>query len=84
MKSPVLAISIFAAGLIPVRPSAAATLPSAIGYNRQIRAVLSENCFFCHGPDAGKRKGKLRLDNREEAIKRGAFVCPASPTRANW
>ena len=45
-----------------------------ISYNRDIRPILSDNCFFCHGPDAGKRKGKLRLDVREQALAREAFV----------
>ena len=34
-------------------------------YNRDIRPVLSENCFSCHGPDANRRKAKLRLDVRK-------------------
>jgi hypothetical protein len=38
-------------------------------YNRDIRPILSENCFPCQGPDKNKRKGKLRLDIREEALK---------------
>lgn len=49
-----------------------------ISYNRDIRPILSDNCFFCHGPDAKKRKGKLRLDVREVAISREAIV-PGKP-----
>ena len=40
-----------------------------ISFNRQIRPLLSDQCFACHGPDANKRKSKLRLDVREEALK---------------
>ncbi len=48
----------------------AAEQKKAISYNRDIRPILSDNCFYCHGPDANKRKGKLRLDVREDALKK--------------
>src|SRR5207244_5050192 len=41
---------------------------STIDFNRQILPLLSENCFACHGPDAGQRKAKLRLDMKEGAF----------------
>ncbi|MFO7845788.1 MAG: c-type cytochrome domain-containing protein, partial [Balneolaceae bacterium] len=40
-----------------------------IGYNREIRPILSENCFSCHGPDEQAREAGLRLDFREHALK---------------
>jgi hypothetical protein len=52
--------------------------PAKISYNRDIRPILSDNCFFCHGPDQNKRKAKLRLDVREEALAKEAFV-PGKP-----
>lgn len=38
-----------------------------ISYNRQIRPLLSDRCFQCHGPDANHREAGLRLDEREAA-----------------
>ncbi|MBH54242.1 MAG: peptidylprolyl isomerase [Opitutaceae bacterium] len=45
-----------------------------VDYNRHIRPILSNNCFFCHGPDEAKRAGDLRLDVRVDAIEAYAFV----------
>jgi mono/diheme cytochrome c family protein len=52
------------------------TLPTAakVDYNEDVRPILSENCFYCHGPDGNKRKAKLRLDVRADALAKKAFV----------
>ena len=39
-----------------------------IEFNRDVRSILSENCFACHGPDHNKREGGLRLDSRDGAV----------------
>jgi len=55
-------------------PAAAAK----VDFNREVRAILANNCLQCHGPDEKTRKAKLRLDIREDALKAGAFV-PGKP-----
>jgi len=52
-----------------------------IGFNERIRPILSENCFSCHGPDSGSRKGGLRLDTRDGALAKGAIV-PGDPAKS--
>lgn len=47
-------------------------------YNRDVRPILAENCFACHGADSAARKARLRLDDRESAIDRGA-IDPGKP-----
>ncbi len=47
--------------------TAHAAAPQPIDFNRDIRPILSRNCFACHGPDEHDRRGGLRLDDRDAA-----------------
>ena len=55
-------------------PVAAKANTSGIEYNRDIRPILAENCFACHGADSAARKGGLRIDRREDALETKAIV----------
>src|SRR5205814_4451297 len=67
----------------------AANKPAAapsIDFNREIRPILSENCFKCHGPDEKGRKAKLHFDRKEDAFKAaksGDFaIVPGDPAKS--
>ena len=49
-------------------PPAPPSSPDRVVFNRDVRPILSDTCFKCHGPDAAKREGKLGLATREAAI----------------
>jgi cytochrome c553 len=62
----------------------ALTAPATAGkleYNRDVRPILAENCFACHGPDSAARKADLRLDRRDDAIKAEA-INPGHPEKS--
>src|SRR4051794_31738394 len=57
-----------------------------VDYNRDVRPILSNYCYTCHGPDQAKRKAGLRFDRRAEAFKPlrsgGAAIVPGSRARS--
>jgi hypothetical protein len=57
---------------------ASATAAQAIEYNRDIRPLLVQSCYACHGPDSASRQADLRLDQRDAAVDAGAIE-PGKP-----
>src|SRR5262252_243963 len=69
----------FLALFLSLSPARAA---DKLEYNRDVRPILAENCFACHGPDSASRKADLRLDKREVAIEHDAIV-PGKPGQSS-
>lgn len=64
-----------------------AKLPEEIDYNFHVKPILSDRCFACHGPDAQKREGELRLDEPEGAYAvlasgAGRAIVPGKPAKS--
>ncbi|MBB5038109.1 PSD1 and planctomycete cytochrome C domain-containing protein [Prosthecobacter dejongeii] len=71
MKSPLLLFLV-------LTTAAQAASGGKLRYNRDIRPILSDYCFACHGPDKNHREADLRLDVREAAIEMKAIL-PGKP-----
>jgi cytochrome c553 len=63
--------------VVALHLSPTALADQKILFNRDVRPILSQHCFACHGPDANKREGELRLDLSEGALKGGESGDPA-------
>src|SRR5580692_3406169 len=65
------------AALIPVLCCGA-----SVDFNWDVRPILSENCFRCHGPDANSRRAGLRLDQKEAAYAQAITL--GKPEQSEW
>src|SRR5262245_23393690 len=81
MISPPMKLPIAAFALLLSVNAASVRSESPVDFNRDIRPILSDKCFACHGPDEKHRKAKLRLDVDKVAIEREAIV-PGKPAES--
>ncbi|HEV8059715.1 MAG TPA: PSD1 and planctomycete cytochrome C domain-containing protein [Gemmataceae bacterium] len=80
-----LAILYLGSAILSVRAEEPAPGKKSIDFDRQIRPLLSENCFACHGPDDKQRKADLRLDQRAGAVGVDKVIVPGkSATSELW
>jgi hypothetical protein len=66
---PAISLTLLTAGVVLVPAQKASKVAKKIDFNKDIRPILSENCFKCHGPDAKFVKGDLRLSDEKDAKK---------------
>lgn len=84
--APASLLAVLSATPIPSRAADSAPMPrtksarpaGSLQFNRDIRPILAENCFACHGPDSAARKAMLRIDRRADAID-GKAIVPGDP-----
>lgn len=67
----------FVAAIVVAAPSIGWGAES-LDFNRDVRPILSDNCYHCHGADAAQRQAELRLDAQGNGIESGAIV-PGQP-----
>src|SRR6187397_246413 len=57
------------------------SLPEVVKFNRDIRPILADTCFACHGPDQNKREADLRLDT-EKGVQDASVIVPGKPSES--
>jgi mono/diheme cytochrome c family protein len=82
---PFLALTFAALGYASMAGQSISAKAPEVNFGRDVKPILSQHCFKCHGPDASKAAAGLRLDSFEGATKRlddGAAIVPKSPAHS--
>lgn len=75
-----LAFALFL-GSFSIQAGWGSSLSETVRFNRDIRPILADNCYSCHGPDSNKRKAKLRLDTKEGLFSPAKDAYPVVPAK---
>src|SRR5215510_16164500 len=79
-----LIVSICLACLYLFLPAASAdNTKASIDFDREVRPILSDNCFACHGPDENQRMAKLRFDTKEGAFAISGVITPGDASKSS-
>ncbi|MGH9853600.1 MAG: DUF1549 domain-containing protein, partial [Blastocatellia bacterium] len=78
----VVAICFVVLGLFLSGVSADNSKTNPVDFNREIRPILSDNCFACHGPDENQRKARLRFDTKEGAFAKPGVITPGDAAQS--
>src|SRR5687767_2732729 len=74
--------ALVSAASLGARGQSAPASPAPLSFNRDIRPILSNNCFACHGPDENKRETDFHFDTKEGMFLEEGIVVPGSAAKS--